>query len=210
MNFSHLRSLTDEELVKVVELNSDSNDLNKELSKRLNTKIMEHETCSIKDICVLQKAASTTQGKTTCDWLLNEVEQILKTLKLLQDNGETDLEYYDFNKISNIFKTLEDSLNFINSSGENFRITNNYDDDPDLVCDGLTPIFLNYDSLKDETPFEQYFNENLNPDKSTYGFLEQLDHLLKIYKKRPLIIYSTGDAQELSYCDTIKNYLESQ
>ena len=152
---------------------------------------------------------SETSTPNDVSWILNELKNIQQGLKLMYDHQHTTLT---FDKYSFISTTLNHAYTILENMQHNEVIlVKNEELGPrtsDLVSNSLTPIFLFYWTLTDGTTFKDYFHKNLNPDIAPCGFLEQLDELISISRKRPLVL-SYSNEQEKSYCDTIKEYIES-
>ena len=142
-------------------------------------------------------------------WLLFELNEIHQSMWLIHKHGESDLTSAQFQVINNALTEAAKQISTIGSKRKVF-ITHDKDVKPDLVCNGPTPIFLHFWSCPIGTKFEDYFYRNLNPDIAPIGFLEQLDKLLQLAAKKPLVIFTTCDDNELQYCDIIKQYIESQ
>lgn len=79
----------------------------------------------------------------------------------------------------------------------------------DITTFGLCKIFKPYDVSDRKDSFEEYFNKSLNPDLSPSGFLEELDRLIQISYKRPVVIATTGTEYELEKIRVLKEYLSS-
>lgn len=82
-------------------------------------------------------------------------------------------------------------------------------------CDRSTPLG-NPCVMKDEADrdfvcdwYHQYFYHNLNPDIAPSGFLEQLDHLIQMAKREPVML-GCWCAPKRCHCDTIKGYIEQE
>lgn len=141
-------------------------------------------------------------------WLMFKLTQIHEDINLLYNFGHSDLKAEEFKVIdSALFKAIET----IGNMGKQSKVivTNDNEVHADLVCNGVTPIFVHYWSCPLDVDFKSYFYKNLNPDYAPVGFLEQLDGLLQLAKQRPLVIFARNDKQEMSYCATIKEYIEA-
>ena len=83
----------------------------------------------------------------------------------------------------------------------------------DFMCDRTSPLGNPFkmrnlcDRERVISLFHKYFYANLNPDRSTIGFLEYLDEILQAAKTRDITL-GCWCAPEPCHCDVIKEYLD--
>lgn len=88
---------------------------------------------------------------------------------------------------------------------------------PTFRCDRSSPVgnpFLMLDSSTEERDrvcdlYYDYFQKNLNPDDSPYGFLEYLDQILQAASERDITL-GCWCAPKRCHCETIKDYVERE
>ena len=142
-------------------------------------------------------------------WLLVELKEIHKSLRLIYQHGRSDLLQTEFYIIDKALETVVDKIEHV-SNGRTVIVTHDIHDRIDLSINSITPIFLHFWSERRDESFENYFYRNLNPDVAPVGFLEQVDALLQLSVKRPINIFSLNNPQELAFFKVIKHYIESQ
>ncbi len=76
----------------------------------------------------------------------------------------------------------------------------------DITVGSDNAIFLNYKDCVNSSSFEEYFNNCLNPDNSTVGFLEELSSLVDISYTREVTILANG-VYEIKQAKVLDDYL---
>ena len=143
-------------------------------------------------------------------WVLFELKEVHKTLNLIYQANESNLTYIDFHKIDKLLGATTDRIEYI-IGGKKVLAVHDNNKKYDLLVSYLSPMFKEYLRYKERINYKEFFHRNLNPDTSTFGFLEQLAYLLKIANERPLLIYfDITNPKELEYFKVIKEYIESQ
>ena len=77
---------------------------------------------------------------------------------------------------------------------------------PSDINTEYSPLTEGYNRKKET--YQEYFERNLNPDTACYKFLDELDRILSVSKKRIVIIESEN--KDINYAKVVGNYLSLQ
>jgi len=69
-----------------------------------------------------------------------------------------------------------------------------------------SPLTEGFDSEKET--YQSYFDRNTNPDTASYKFLDELDRVLSLSKKRVIVVESENE--NINYAKVIGDYLSLQ
>ena len=127
--------------------------------------------------------------------VLEQVKSLNKLVKILYKKNLLGIGEDSYEKVKKSLRTAEKTIKELSLEGD--------------VSTSGSAIFSGY--LKDVRVenFEDYFYKNLNPDVAVFGFLEELDKLIAISKKRKIIVVENSTDIDTEYVKVLKDYLHS-
>ena len=143
---------------------------------------------------------------------LSRLYELQKDLYTIFINQKSELTQKEYLKLAHILHAAERSIIEMAGGIEFMSKTKVLvEDSPkywDFDCNGLSPIMLFYHTDK-KGNFDNFFHANLNPDVAPVGFLEELDKLITIKKKRDVVLKcNNATGNKKCPCAIIKSYLE--